>query len=191
MSLPIFDSPPSMAWNSTKTMEWNTKIQKSASGKRKTLSRWSLPLWELDCSYTCLDTSEVEYVAGFFAKVRGRAGAFLWPDPEDYKQENVLLGVGNGSTTGFQLLRNLGGQFVEPVLDIVPGTLKVFSGELETEATLEENGWIEIEAPEPGAEIRASFEYYWRVAFAKDSASWENFWFDFYKMKSIKLETVK
>ena len=190
MSLPVFVSPPTMAWNSTKTQKWNTKIQKSASGRRKTLSRWPYPEWVLDCSYTCLDPEQVEYVAGFFARMRGEAGTFLWKDPDDYRQTGVQIGIGDGATVGFQLVRNYGG-FVEPVLDIVPGTLTVYVDGAEVEFTLQDNGWIEITAPEVGAVVTATFEYYWRVAFDSDEATWENFWYNFNRMKSVKLVTVK
>jgi uncharacterized protein (TIGR02217 family) len=181
-----------MAWNSTKTQNWNTEIQKSASGRRKTLSRWSYPEYELECAYTCLDPAAIEYVAGFFAARRGQAGEFLWKDDQDYKQEKVFIGTGDGSTTGFQLVRNLGNQFFEPVLDIVPGTLKVFVDNVQANETLGEDGWdVLATAPAAGSLLTASFEYYWRVAFAKDEITWENFWYNFYKLKSIKLVTVK
>jgi uncharacterized protein (TIGR02217 family) len=180
-----------MAWNSTKTQIWDTKIQKYGSGRRKTLSRWPYPQWEIDCDYTCLDRDELEYTAGFFAKVRGQFQPFLWKDDQDYKQTGVQIGIGNGSTTGFQLIRNYGG-FVEPVLDIVAGTLTAYENDVAKTVTLGEDGWIEFStAPASGALITASFEYYWRVAFAKDEKTWENFWYDFYRLKSIKLVTVK
>jgi len=192
MSYPVFISPPSMAWNSTKTQKWNTEIQKSASGRRKTLSRWSYPEYELNCSYTCLNPAEIDYVAGFFAKMRGQAGTFLWKDDQDYKIENSLIGIGDGFTTGFQLLRDLGGQFYEPILDVVPGTLKVYVDDVKTNVTLYEDGLIEfLSAPAAGSIITASCEYYWRVAFADDSLTWEHFWYNFYRLKSVKLVTVK
>jgi uncharacterized protein (TIGR02217 family) len=192
MSYPVFVSPPTMAWNSTKTQKWNTKIQKSASKRRKTLSRQSYPEYELDCTYTCLDTAEVDYVAGFFAKMHGQAGTFLWKDDQDYKCDKTWIGTGDGSTTGFQIVRSLEGQFFEPVLNIVPGTLKVFVDNVQVSEILGDDGWdVLAAAPAAGSIITASFEYYWRVAFAKDEMEWENFWDRFYRIKSVKLVTVK
>ena len=191
MSLPVFQSPPSIAWNSTKTQKWDTKIQKYGGGRRKTLARWSYPEWELNCEYTCLDAAEREYMAGFFAMVRGQAGTFLWCDPEDHRQTQVRIGTGDETTTGFQLIRKLGGLFVEPIRDIVPGTLTVLVDGAAVKATLKEDGWVEIAAPESGANVTATFEYYWRVAFADDGMTWSNFWYDFYNLKSVKLVTVK
>lgn len=341
-SLPVFNSPPCMAWNSTKTQKWNTKIQKYGSGRRKTLSRWSYPEWELNCSYTCLDPDQVEYVAGFFARMRGEAGTFLWMDPDDYRQTGVQIGIGDGVTTGFQLVRNYGG-FAEPVRDVVEGTLKLYQDGMLLENTTnllpKENctfeGWTQYlgakvtltqnqtvpewgctdatriqisggsnvikyfyavgspaegvawseqvyvknigsttvvvasnlnglnksidpgtaalvefklvgnaaggsaqiqfksvnisdsldfiawhpmaeakpyctpyttgtrtmtnseglisfgSAPYKGAILTATFDYYWRVAFDSDEATWENFWYNFYRMRNVKLVTVK
>jgi uncharacterized protein (TIGR02217 family) len=191
LSLPVFSSPATMAWSSTKTQIWDTKIQRHGNGRRKTLARWLYPEYEINCSYTCLNQAEVDYVAGFFGIVRGQAFPWLWKDPEDFRQTKVQIGIGDGANTGFQLLRNLSGLFVEPVSDIVPGTLLVFVNDTSVSATLGDDGWVTINAPATESIVTATFEYYWRVAFADDEMTWENFWYSFYKLKSVKLVTVK
>mgnify|MGYP000844257547 CR=1 FL=1 len=191
MSLPIFNCPPSVAWNSSKTPKFKTIIQKYAGGRRKALSRQAYPEWEIDIDLTQLDPEEYEYTIGFFLSVRGRFGAWLWKDLEDYKQTKVQIGVGDGVTTGFQLLRNWRDLFVEPVLDIVPGTLTVYVDDVAVAVTLGDDGWVEITAPPEGAIVTASFEYYWRVAFADDENTWVNLFTDLYNLKSVKLVTVK
>lgn len=193
MSLPIFNCPPSVAFNSTKTQKWDTIIQKSGNGRRKTLSRWPYPEWVIDIDLTKLDPDEYKYTAGFFAKMRGKAGSFLWKDTEDYREENVQIGIGDGETTGFQLVRNLGDQFVEPVLDILADTLIVMvNDEPVTVSAIDDDGWIILaSAPTVGATVTASFEYYWRVAFNDDDLTWTNLFYDLYNLKSIKLVTVK
>lgn len=181
-----------MAWNNTKTQSWDTIIQKYGSGKRKSLSRWSYPQWTLECSYTCLSQKEIEYVVGFFATVRGQHQPFLWLDLEDYRQENVRIGVGDGGNTGFQLLRNYSNLFAEPVYGVVSGTLHVFVNDIEVPVSSEDEGWIELTSPpDPGATITATFDYYWRVAFDSDDLDWSNFWYGFYKLNKVKLVTVR
>jgi uncharacterized protein (TIGR02217 family) len=192
MDLPIFQSPPSMAWNNAKTQSWETKIQKYGSGKRKTLSRWSYPEWTLECSYTCLDQEEIEYAAGFFAMVRGQHQPFFWLDMEDYHQEKVRIGVGDGINTGFQLVRNFKDLFVEPVYGVVNGTLQIFADAELINAPLKEDGWVEFMIPPAsGKIITATFDYYWRVAFESDDFDWTNFWYGFYKLNKIKLVTAR
>jgi uncharacterized protein (TIGR02217 family) len=181
-----------MEWKSAKTQNWDTTIQKSASKRRKTLSRQSYPEWEIDASFAKASQAEYEYTAGFFARMRGQAGTFLWLDPEDYKQTKVQIGTGDGVTTGFQLLRNWKDQFVEPVLDIVPGTLTVFVDDVAVDETLGDDGWDELAAaPAVGAIITASFEYYWRVACAKDEKTWTYVFADLYTLKGVKMVTVR
>ena len=192
MNLPIFPDLKTMAWNNTKTPRWDTAIQKYGSGKRKTLSRWTYPEWELDCKYTCLDQAEIEEVAGFFLMVRGRFQPFLWRDLEDYKQEKVRIGAGDGQTTDFQLVRNFANLFVEPIRDIVDGSLEIYLNDDPSEVQSESEGLVKFaQAPPAGAVITASFEYYWRVAFDEDELSWNNFWYSFYQLNRVRLVSVR
>ncbi len=192
MSLPIFPTLPSMAWDSQKTARWSTKVQNSGSGKRKSLSQWAYPEWEIECSYTCLNPAEIEQAAGFFNLVRGKFQPFLWKDPEDYKQTKVRIGTGNGVNTDFQLLRNLANLYVEPVKDVVAGTLTVYAEDNQIIVTIGTDGGITTATPPAeGAAITASFEYYWRVAFDSDELNYTNFWYSYYKLKKITVVTVK
>jgi len=191
MSYPIFPNLPSMAWNSKKIQRWNTIVKKAGSGKRKTMTNWAYPEWEIQCSYTCLNDDEIEQVAGFLATVRGQLLPFLWLDPEDYHETKVRIGTGNGTQTEFQLLRNFANMYVEPVRDIVPGTLTVYVDDVVTPVDLGTDGRITFAAaPKSGAIITATFKYYWRVAFKDDDLDWDNFWYGYYKLNTFSVVTV-
>lgn len=192
MSLPIFPQFPSMAWNSEKAQSWEVTVKKSGSGKRKTITSQAYPNWTLKCSYTALNQQEVEQAAGFFAKVKGQLLPFLWKDMEDYRQTNVRIGTGDGQTTEFQLLRNYADEYVEPIYDVVPGTLTVFVDGVTTAFTLGTDGLVTLNSsPAAGTAVTATFEYYWRVAFDADSITWSNFWYNYYEQKSITLVNVR
>lgn len=192
MSLPVFPSLPTMAWNSEKRQKWNTLLQKSGNGRRKTLCQQAYPEWELECSYTCLDDDEIARAAGFFASMQGTTKPFLWLDSEDYQETGVRIGTGNGTTTEFQLLRNLGDYFVEPVRDPIAETVKIYINGSLTSITLLTDGWLKFSSPPPSnSVITADFKYYWRVAFNDDELNWSNFWYGFYELKTIKLVTVR
>lgn len=191
MSLPIFPELPTMAWNSQKYERWDTVIKKSGKGKRKTLSRRAYPEWEIRCSYTCLDTAAIKKAAGFFGMVRGAFQEFLWKDPEDYREENVRIGTGDGINREFQLIRNFGELYVEPVTDIVVGSLTVYVNGVQVGAVVGDDGLVTLTvAPTLGAVITATYEYYWRVAFKDDDMSWDNFWYGYYKLNTISVVTV-
>ena len=192
MSLLVFPQLPTMEWNSTKKQKWNTKIQKSGSGRRKSLALWSYPEWEIRCSYKALNPDHIEDAAGFCAQVRGQHQPFLWLDPEDYRQTGVRIGVGAGAQTQFYLIRNLANRYVEPVTDVVPGTLTVYEDGVPVSFVMGDDGLIILQAPAvTGAAITASFDYYWRVAFANDDIDWSNFWYNYYKLNTIAMVTVK
>lgn len=192
MSLPIFPQFPSMAWNSEKTQSWEVTVKKSGSGKRKTMTSQAYPNWNIKCSYTALGQQEVEQAAGFFARVKGELLPFLWKDPEDYRENNVRIGTGNGENREFQLLRNYADEYVEPIYDVVPGTLAVFVDGVAVGFSLDADGLVIITAPPAiGAVITATFEYYWRVAFDTDSITWVNFWYNYYQLKTITLVNVR
>jgi uncharacterized protein (TIGR02217 family) len=191
LSLPVFPDFKTMAWDSSKIQRWDVAVQKTGSGRRKTLSRWSYPEWVLECSYTCLDENEIKQAAGFFAKVHSLGTPFLWKDLEDYHEEKTLIGTGDGSTKQYQLIKNYGGHFVEPVRDIVTGTLKVYVDDEPTSVTEDEGVITFATAPAVGAQIKASFDYYWRVTFEDTELEMENFWYGFYRLNTVRLVTVK
>lgn len=192
MSLPIFPQLSSMAWNTEKVQTWDVIVKKAGSGKRKAMTNQAYPDWTLKCSYTCLSKQDVERAAGFFGMVKGELSPFLWLDPEDYSETNVRIGTGNGTNKEFQLLRNYDNLYVEPIYDVVPGTLSVFVDGEPGEYTLAEDGWVLLsEPPAIGAIVTATFEYYWRVAFDMNSMTWVNFWYNFYEQKTITLVNVR
>lgn len=191
MSLPVFPFFPSMAWSSTKTEQWDVTVMKSGSKKRKTFTSQAYPEWVIKCSYTALNNDEIEQLAGFVAKVKGQLLPFLWKDFEDYKQEKVRIGTGNGVTKDFQLLRNYADEYAEPIYDIVPGTLTVYVDGIAVPYTLGTDGLVSLtSAAANGKAVTASFEYYWRMAF-DDSVTWENFWYSYYKLNTITLVSAR
>lgn len=191
MNIPIFPELPTMAWNSKKKQCWNTVVKKSGTGRRKTLSRWAYPEWEIQSAYTCLDTDAIRKAAGFFGMVRGSFQEFLWKDPDDYREENVTLGQGDGSKCDFQLIKNIGGLYIEPVTDIVAGSMSVTVDGLAVAATVGDSGLITLAtAPASGMPVTATYEYYWRVAFKEDELDWDNFWYGYYKLNTITVVTV-
>ena len=192
MSLPIFPSLPAMAWDSVKRQIWDTKVQTSGNGRRKSLCTQSYPKWEIECSYTCLDDAQIAQAAGFFGLVRGQFQPFLWFDPEDFQITKGQIGIGDGVTADFQLIRNYGGLFVEPIRDIVDGTLTVYADNNVVPVTLGKDGLVNFATPPvPGAVLTATFQYYWRVAFQNDTLEWSNFWYGFYKLNTITVVTVR
>lgn len=181
-----------IGWNSTKNIKWDTKVVKSASGKRKAMTTIAYPEIEIESSLVGLTQQQVEAVGGFVCARRGMLEPFLWKDPEEYKVEKLQIGIGTGSKSEYQLFRLFGG-FKLLVTDVVSNTLTVYlNGTATTAFTLENGGTIKFSAaPQTGKVITASFEYYWRVAMASDELASEVLFLDINKISSLRLVTVR
>jgi uncharacterized protein (TIGR02217 family) len=176
------------AFETTKTMKNETVAHQNGRGKRKTMTNRRYPVYEIKLSLLGVTQEEMETLVGFFASVKGEP--FLFRDFEDYAQYGVLIGAGDGENRDFQLVRSWGGLFFEPVEDIVPGTLTAYVGDNRASASILPGGVARLALPPPlGAQIRADFEYYWRVA-VDDDISWQSVFFNLYKLDNLKLVTV-
>ena len=104
-----------------------------------------------------------------------------------------LLGTGDSSTAVFQLVRSMGG-FAEPI--VAPHTVSAiyFDGVLQSSANYTvaaATGSVTFTAPPPtGQAITADFTYYFRVRFAEDTAEFENFMYQLWQLKQVKLQSV-
>jgi uncharacterized protein (TIGR02217 family) len=109
------------------------------------------------------------------------------------------IGTGNGSTTVFQLVRSMGvalpgGGFAEPItapnavsaiyLDGIVQSALGYSVDLTT-------GLVTFTVPPPAGQlVTADFTYYFRVRFADDTADFENFLYQLWSLKQVKLQSV-
>ena len=78
MTLPIFPEDIFVAWNSKKTVRWETTVKKSATGARKAMTNWAYPEVEIECSLVGLNDAQAVLVQGFICSLCGRLTPFLW-----------------------------------------------------------------------------------------------------------------
>ena len=192
MSLHVFPVTTNMEFNSKKTEMWDDVIvKKTGSGRRKTLSRRAYPDWGIQVKFTGLGDAQVESIAGFIAQHRGEFQEFLWLDPVDFQETAVRIGTGDGSTTKFQLVRNLADKFVFPVADYVSGSLSVYvDGVAVTVLSVSDGLATLASAPALNSVVTATFQYYWRVALDGSKYSWTDPFYNLYKFETINLVTV-
>lgn len=60
-----------LAWESIKSMDWNTKVQKSGSGKVRTLTTQLLPNWTIETKFQILTDEQYRKLLGFVALLKG------------------------------------------------------------------------------------------------------------------------
>jgi uncharacterized protein (TIGR02217 family) len=121
MSNQVLPSLPGLSWNTKKKPIFKTTIREASSGREYRGTSWSTPRWEYTLSYEFLrqgmGRTELTQVVGFFNKHRGAWDSWLYQDPDDNAVTLQQFATGDGTTTSFQLVRDLGG-FLEPVYEM-------------------------------------------------------------------------
>jgi uncharacterized protein (TIGR02217 family) len=205
----VFPTLPGLGWSVSKAPKFATRTQKAISGRELRVADQALPIWTFTLTYEILrdahDTrggagiglgigyDELRTLAGFFLQQQGAFAAFLFDDPSDDSVTGQYLATGDGSTTLFQLYRTFGG-FTEPV--IAPNVVGAiyFNGVAQSSSGYSvnaANGLVTFTAaPGAGVSVTADFTYYFLVRFADDTAEFENFMYQLWSLKQIKLQSV-
>ncbi|MDO5686754.1 MAG: DUF2460 domain-containing protein [Neisseria sp.] len=198
MSNAIFPKLPGIKWGMSKTPIWRTRVQTSASGRELRAGYYSYPLWKFSLSFEVLrnlgSLQELETLAGFFNARRGSFESFLFEDESDNTVNNQLIGTVRAGQTQYQLVREFGG-FIEPVLAVkgtptvkVGGVLKAVG----TDYAVSPDGVLVFKtALTTGQPIIWSGQFYFRVRFLRDDASFENVFAHLWAAKKIEFQTVK
>ena len=136
---------------------------------------------------------ELRTIAGFFLAQQGTFQPFLFDDPTDNVAAGRVIGTGNSTSTSFQLVRNMGA-FAEPMTAPNAVSAVYFNGVRQDPAGYTadaDTGQLTFAAPPPAGQIvTADFTYRFRVRFADDAAEFENFMYQLWQLKQIKLQSV-
>lgn len=200
MSTTVFPTLTGLGWDVVRTPVWDTVRKRSMSGKETRIAYTTYPQWEWSLRYEFLRTAaafeEMQSLVGFFNARRGAFDSFLYTDADDNSVTAQVIGVGDGTTTAFQLVRTFGG-FVEPIW--APNSI----GSVYLDAVLNEDwtvaswgsatpGMLTFDtAPADGEEITADFTYYWPVTFSEDRLDFSKFMAGLYSAQGVRLRSVK
>lgn len=162
--------------------------QKSASGKRRAITYQTLPSWTFSITFPALSAEEKDKLLGFFSRVKGSFLPFFYKDAENYKCENVALAKNTDGS--YQLTANMHGQqepiyYADNLSVYVHGTLQEAST-----YTLDKGAVVFSTAPDSDAKVTASYEYYWKVKFAKSELQIKQVYDNIFKV-SLSLEVVR
>jgi uncharacterized protein (TIGR02217 family) len=203
----IFPVLPGLAWSVTKAPRFATRIQRAVNGRELRILDQPYPIWTWTLTYSLLrdkwDTrggsalgagyDELRTMAGFFLQQQGAFQPFLFDDPSDDTITAQPIGTGNSSTSVFQLVRSMGGSAEPMTAPNMVGTI-YFDGVRQAaagyavEAT---SGLVTFTTPPPAGQlITADFTYRFRVRFADDTAEFENFMYQLWQLKQIKLQSA-
>lgn len=175
----------SEAWNSGITQEWDVAEAKAASGRRRTLVTQTLPGLAFDVKYNALTKAQRDSLVGFYAQMKGGFNSFWWMDYSHHHADRQTLTAGTDSK--YQCLI-VDGNFAENAEKVA--NLNVFINGTETTNFTESGGKITIAAVVPsGAVVTATYDYYYKVAFADKLTIKEKF-IGIYEV-SVKLKVVR
>lgn len=126
MSDAVFPSElPGLEPSATVSPRFSTKIQSSVSLRETRAAFSAYPIWDITLAFEFLRANavnqELDKLVGFFLQMRGSHDSFLLTVPNDNAVSDMQFGIGDGSTSQFQLTRFRGADgfgFVEPVQNI-------------------------------------------------------------------------
>lgn len=112
-----FNSPlKGLTFAVNKKPMFKTRISEAASGNEVRSSTTQYPRWDFTLRYDFLEDrtgaeSSLKTLMGFFLSRRGSFQSWLFKDPDDFSVENGDIGMGDGLTVSFPMVRGLGGFF--------------------------------------------------------------------------------
>lgn len=196
MSDMIFPQFAGLDISRTKTPEWKTIVHQSVNGKESRTQMMSSPIWNFTLQYNALRTTsngnELAKMLSFYNQMGGSYHTFLYLDPDDNIVTNQVFAVADGTTTSYQLYRNIY-SFLEPIQN-VNGTPQIFAdGTLLTSGyTISSTGVVTFTtAPSAGQSLSWTGSFYFRVRFTNDTQDYDQFMYNLYEMKTINLRSVK
>lgn len=103
--------PPTPGFGFTGGPEFQTNVQNIASGREKRNAEWSICRHKYTAPFLNISNDAYLTVKRVFLVMRGRTHTFLHRDWGDFTAANEPFGLGDGSTTVFQLRKtsDLGG----------------------------------------------------------------------------------
>lgn len=193
MSNVLLPTLPGLTWNTKKTPELNTGVQRSVNLSELRASFSSTPVWNFTREYELLrdDTmhNELQQLLGFFLARYGAWDSWLFLDADDGAATLMSFGTGDGGTTAFQLKRSMG-VFSEAVSNIAASPSIYKAGVLQTVMTdyaINATGLVTfVSAPANGAALTWSGTYYFRCRFKEDMLEFEQFMSKLWDAKTVE-----
>lgn len=166
--------PDSISFNSSTILEFNTTIITSKNGKEYRNVNWNNNKMKFNIVNGIKTKTELDEVIKFFRNVKGKAYGFRFKDWTDFSAINQQIGIGDGETKEFQLIKTYtinGNTYTRKIKKPVISTIKVFLDGIETNDFSIDltNGLITFEvAPSDTTIITANFEFDVPVRFNND-----------------------
>lgn len=153
---------------------FRTSIIALKSGKERRNADWSKARGKWDIGYGIQSRADMEEVISFFYQRLGSAHGFRFKDWLDFSGTQETLGIGNGVTTAFQVIKTYGTTYayIREINLLVSGTLSVYKDGVLVDPvnySVSASGLITfLVAPGNTVEVTATFEFDIRARFDTD-----------------------
>lgn len=195
MSNAVFPTLAGLSWNIGRAPKFNTFTHTAVSGRELRGTYQVYPLYNFTLVYEVLRaftaTPDFQTIVGFFLSRQGSFDNFLFTDWTDNSVTDMAFGVGDGSTTGFQLTRAFGAggsTYAEPVQNINALTNIKIAGSVTGAYTINSTGFVTFSSP-PAASAALTWTgtFYYRCRFVHDTADLNNFMNLLWELKTLEL----
>jgi uncharacterized protein (TIGR02217 family) len=211
MSSSVFPTFTGLGWSIKRTAMWQARIQSNVSGKTVRISDWAYPKYQWELTFTgglrqgsgvfvpTDSYTDMANLLGFYNARLGQVDSFLYRDQDDNSVTTQGLGVGDGTTTSFQLVRSFGG-YAEPVFSPNVVSNVYLNGVVQAAPSYTVYNWsynaapgtiLFTSAPANGVVVTADFTYYWPCYFVEGSLEFEKILAYRYIVKSLKFISTK
>lgn len=172
--------PKNISIRSKYYIEYNTNINKSKNGREQRISNRDEPLLSYNIVTGIKTKEDINSIIKLFKLVKGRAIGFRFKDWLDYSATNQTIGIGDGETKEFQLIKsyttildNENITYIRKILKPVKSTVNVFVNGVNYNDSAKinyTNGKVIFNNPVPVNEvITANFEFDVPVRFDNDT----------------------
>ncbi len=188
MSTSVLPTLIGQSFNTVRTAIWSNSVTQFISGKEIRINNgWTFPRYQWDINFDLLrsDTTNAEFqsLLGFYNARNGAYDSFLYSDPDDNSVTLQNIGIGDGTTLTYQLVKSFGG-FTEPVF--APHTVSaVYVDGVDQVGHWTVSNWGSAtpgiltfgagHAPANSKVITATFTYYFPCRFVDDKVAFTNF----------------
>ena len=182
-----------------KTPAWSTRVNTSVSGLERRRALWSYPLWKFKVSYEflrdALANSEWQRLNTFFNQHAGGYQSWFYFDPYDNAVTNQLVGVGDGATTTFQLVRTYTFgtiTYTEPVRGVSGTPVVTINGVPTVAFTIGAMGIITFSTPPAAAAtILWTGNFFYLCRFTKDEVDAQQLMQGLFSVSGLEFQSVK
>lgn len=167
--------PPDISYGASGGPGYSTTIVTTVSGHERRNANWVAARGKWNVAHGLKKREQVASLIAFFRARRGRAYGFRFKDWTDHQALAQLIGVGDGASKTFQLVKRYasGGEIETRVITKpVPGTVKITLDGVEAVSGWTVNtatGLVTFTtAPASGVQVTADFDFDVPVRFDSD-----------------------